>query len=162
MKTTIFLYFFLLILTSCVTVGLPKKKKISSESYTFQSPPKNFKQQKLDQVDYIWKNELNANTISIYTHCDPNLDVTLQELENETLQAFSEIDQTIKKEISYNERSAIEVLVKGTVDGLKIELLQQIAIKNQCYYLLSYSGRETYFRQNIKDFENFSKGFTIK
>lgn len=149
----------ILILGGCVSVELGGGKVTHATGVRFTNPGGGFQKASAENVDQIWRNPKNGNAISYLSECGDNSDPTLQSVEQGVLSGLYPYSYESQKDITYENRAARRVSVKGVVDGVST-LVDLLTFKrNNCLYILSYVGLEQYHRDDLKAFEEFIKGF---
>jgi len=158
MKASLFCIM-MLNLGGCVSVELGGGKVTHATGVHFSSPNGNFQKASSDNVDQIWRNPKNGNAISFLSECGDNSDPSLQTIEQGVLSGLYPYSYESQKDITYENRAARRVLVKGVVDGVPT-LVDLLTFKrNNCLYILSYVGLEQHHVEDQKAYEEFIKGF---
>lgn len=149
------------LLMSCVSVQIAVPSSTKSTVAQYQSPKKPFEEQTGRDLDRLWRNSLNGNTISYLSDCENPTDPSLQSIFKGIT---SEIDnpKIIKNEdLIYNSREGLRSVVEGVVDGVKTRFELLIFKKNNCTYILTYAAVAQSFSENQKDFDRFLKDFKV-
>lgn len=161
MKTTqrIFLLLpSLLILSSCITVGVSKDPQ-PAKNLAFKEPSSPFTNLKSKTGDRAWISSKTNNVISYISDCSPNQDPSLDQLEQDALSGLEKLEIKSRQEIHYNQRMARTTVGEGFIDGVKVKLNVVSFKKNACSYNLIYGGVAERFDTESQEFKNFTENF---
>lgn len=148
----------LLSLSSCISIGV-SKDPIPAKNIEFKAPESPFVEQKSKTGDKVWISKKSGNTISYLSDCSPSSDLSIDNLENETLSGIEKLEIISTKELNYNQRLAKETIASGLVDGVKIKIQVITLKKNSCNYNLIYAGKTSSFASEESAFANFKESF---
>lgn len=148
-----------LFLSSCVSVKLGDSKIASAKGVRFSSPGFPFKQIKVANSDRSWLSEKTGNTISFLSECGSNVDLSISQIETDSLSALNKVEVLQAEVTEYNGREAHKTLVTGELDGIPVQLALLVFKKNNCNYTLSYSGVKKNFASEESYFQNFINDF---
>lgn len=156
------LIFYPLLFTACVSVNIgdssqPQKSKVAR----FKKPEFPFVEFKPALVDHAWKNPKNGNSISYLSECNSVADPSLETIFEGLISSIGQAKTLKKENLTYNGREALRTNVSGQVDGVQSQLSLLVFKKNNCTYILSYIATQTFFGQNIADFEKFLSEFEV-
>lgn len=152
----IFLAFFI---SSCVTVQVGSQKHKRANSVEFNSPKSPFEEMKTDSADRAWQSNRTGNIIAYQSQCESDSEPTLDKLAQD---AISPIDQSTvlnQEKQMFNSRQALNLLAKGQVDGVPIQIALIAFKKNSCSYVITYNGVDKYFSNEIAAYEEFKRSF---
>lgn len=145
--------------SACVSVNLPiSSKGTPAKDVKFVEPQLPF--QKLDDNsgDQSWKSKKTANIISFLTDCggsDPNLESLQVEIES----ALQEPKTISERKFTFNDREALESEVQGKIDGISVRVRSVVFKKSACNYLITLSGQDKQFAEDLPVFNKFLEGF---
>lgn len=154
----VFILFYLLTSSACVSVQLPftaKGSKAKGVEYSEPSAP--FKSLKVEQVDAAWIHNRSGNIISFSSEC--GTDPSLEQMSAEVLNSLDSHEEIDNEEIDYNGRKALTSTVNGKLDGVNVSLRYLVFKKNSCNFTLTHSGKSSSFKESESAFEAFLKGF---
>ena len=158
---TVFIIFASAIFSGCFSVDTllapPAPKK--ADGLVLNPPKNNFKEIKNSTVDQAWQNSKNGNTIAYLSECFVKADIPLKTIEEENLEAMTNIEVVEDQDTTYNDREALFSTVNGKVDGVDVRLRLILFKKNSCTYTLSYVGRTKYFLVDENAFKTFVEDF---
>lgn len=146
-------------LVSCVSVKLPDGKLTPAKDVQFQAPLSPYKEITVESSDKTWVSKNTGNTISFLSECGNANDLTLPQIETESLAAISNLETLKVEEFEFNGRAARQSLSQGLVDGVPVQLALLVFKKNGCNFSLSYGGTKKNFDSEIHYFESFKQGF---
>lgn len=147
-------------LQSCVSVQLPGSKVASARNVDFQSPPHPFKEISAKSPDKSWISDQTGNTISYLSECNLNVELSLEQIEGESIATLNNLSLISYESADYNGRSSRFSTYRGTLDGVPVQISLVIFKKNGCNFILSYGGvkakfniEESYFKAFISSFK---------
>ncbi len=147
------------LLPACVSVNLPfSSKGHSAKNVSYQNPPANFVELKTQSGDKTWIEKDTKNTISFMSECggaDPSLDI----LSNEVHSVLAESEAKPSEKDVYNDREALFQESHGKIDGIQMKISSVVFKKNNCNYVLTYSGQSKNFEKHRNAFTEFLRGF---
>lgn len=149
------------ILNGCVSVNLSSKKVQKSKEFSFVDPTSPYEAVESAKADHIWVSKKTKNTITIFSECNSNQEVSLKYLALDTYKVFDSYETPDEKLIDYNEREALQSTVRGKMDGVSIKMDIVFLKKNECQYILSYFGNVKNFDQEQTIFNQFLEKFKV-
>ncbi|GIL17623.1 MAG: hypothetical protein BroJett040_13740 [Oligoflexia bacterium] len=152
------LYILFLLLTSCVSVNVNPSKVTRAKDVEFIAPSSPFHSIQNNSVDQAWQSKNTGNTIAYLSECGGS-DISLKQMETESLSAISQPNILESKTGTYNDRESLESLAAGKVDGIEIKMKLILFKKNNCNYTISYIGRKDPFSAEENYFQKFISGF---
>ncbi|MGZ3774889.1 MAG: hypothetical protein ACXVCN_14280 [Bdellovibrio sp.] len=148
-----------LLIVSCVSVKFPSGKVTSAKDVELKAPGLPFKEIAIPNSDKAWLSEKTGNTISYQSECGGNGELSLQQLETDSLSALTNLEIKKEEELLFNGRAARQSLSEGLVDGVPVQLALLVFKKNGCNFTLSYGGTKKNFDNEKHFFENFKNDF---
>lgn len=148
-----------LLFVSCVSVKIPNGKVTPAEDVELKTPLAPFKEIKIGNSDKAWFSATTGNTISYSSECGGNSDLSLQQIETDSLSALSNLEIIKVEEFTYNGRAARQSLAQGQVDGIPVQLSLLVFKKNGCNFTLSYGGTKKNFEAEKHFFDTFKDHF---
>ncbi|WP_374075585.1 hypothetical protein [Bdellovibrio bacteriovorus] len=142
-----------------MSVQLPGGKVTSAKDVGFTEPRSPFKEMSGGNSDKAWISEKTGNTISYLSECGGSNEPSLQQLENDSLSAISDLKVQQSDEVTFNGRAARQSVSLGKIDGVSVQIALMVFKKNGCNYTLSYGGVEKQFSSEQKYFEDFKQNF---
>lgn len=147
-----------LLAVSCVSVKFPNSKVMSAKDVEFKNPQVPFKEITISNTDKSWLSEKTGNTISYSSECG-NSELSLQQLETDSLSALSNLEIMRVEEFTYNSRVARQSLSQGQIDGVPVQIALLVFKKNGCNFNLSYGGTKKNFETEKHFFDIFKNNF---
>ncbi|MGZ6427251.1 MAG: hypothetical protein ACXWQ4_17815 [Bdellovibrio sp.] len=144
---------------SCVSVKLPSGKITPAKNVEYKAPPAPFKEIAVENSDKAWLSRETGNTISFLSECGGNIELSLKQIETDSLSALADLETLKEEEISYNGRAARQSLSKGTIDGVPVQLALLVFKKNGCNFTLIYGGKRKNFETEKRFFDTFKDSF---
>jgi hypothetical protein len=148
-----------LFLSSCLSFQLPGGKVITAKDIVYKDPSKPYKSIKNPTSDKAWMSEKTGNTISFLSECGGRNDLTLEQMENESLSSIKNAEIVSTEEINFDARAARKTVARGTVDGVAVKLALLVYTKNGCNFTISYGGVERKFDKERSSFDEFLHNF---
>lgn len=145
-------------LSSCISIGV-SKEPIPAKNIEYSAPTSPFVEKKSKTGDKVWISKISGNTISYLSDCSPASDLSIDNLENETLSGIEKLEIISSKEFDYNQRLAKETVAAGVVDGIKVKIQVVTLKKNSCNYNLIYAGKMNTFGSEESTFSKFKESF---
>lgn len=142
-----------------MSVQLPGGKVTSAKDVGFNAPRSPYKEMSGGNSDKAWISEKTGNTISYLSECGGSSEPSLQQLENDSLSAISDLKVQQSDEVTFNGRAARQSVSLGKIDGVPVQIALLVFKKNGCNYTLSYGGVEKQFSSEQQYFENFKQNF---
>lgn len=165
MKLTLFLFLLSTLTSACVSVNFGGGKVNRSEAYDFQNPPYPFRSEAgpgdSGSVDHLWRNPINANTISVFSDCTQSGRSSLTAVQKGILGGVSQLEVLSSERMTFNNREAIRSVVSGKVEGVDTQIEMLLFEKNACVYALSYLALKSNFSADQSAFKEFIKGFRV-
>lgn len=124
-----------------------------------KSPQVPFKEITISNSDKAWLSEKTGNTISYSSECGGNSELSLQQLETDSLSALSNLEIMKAEEFTYNSRAARQSLSQGQIDGVPVQITLLVFKKNGCNFTLSYGGTKKNFEAEKHFFDIFKDNF---
>jgi hypothetical protein len=149
----------IIMLNGCVSVDLGPKKPTPALGIKAEPPHSPFVKVTAENVDAIWRNPKNGNAISYLSDCNDASDPSLSAIEQGVLSGLYPYTYWSQKEITYQWRGARRVQVKGQVDGVATLVDLLVFKRNNCIYVISYSGIEPAHTEDFSQFETFLQRF---
>lgn len=147
------------VLTNCVSVGLSGGKVARAKSVQARPPGAPFQDADGENLDHVWKNPRNGNSISYLSECTDTTDPDLETVQQGILRSVQKLQIISSDTIEYNDREALHTHARGKVDGVGTDMELLIFKKNGCIYTLNYVGVSKHFDSNQKTFAEFIKTF---
>jgi len=149
------------LLSSCVSVNLPSQGPERSKVYKFSDPKSPFEVIQLTQVDRAWRNKSTGNAISILSDCKSGADMPLPAVSDSVLQPLESKEELSQSKLHYNGRAALQTEAKGQIDGVLSQVELVIFRKDNCLYILTYTGVAEKFALDKGVFKNFIAEFKV-
>ncbi|MNJ93221.1 hypothetical protein D3C87_109000 [compost metagenome] len=148
-----------LLLSSCVSVKLGGSKVTSAKDVKFDAPSSPYKEIKAPNSDKAWISGKTGNTISYLSECGGTLDLSLTQIESDSLTVMNKLE-VLKAEVTqFNGREAHKSIASGEVDGVPVQISLVVFKKNNCNYTLSYGGVQRQFAAEEQIFNRFVDSF---
>lgn len=157
----VFLFVLTFIQVSCVSVSIKAPETSKAKDFSYEAPASPFSGLKTSSADHAWQSSKTGNTFAILTECNSQ-DPSLEFLQNENLNALSELQILSSKKTTHQSFPALETEAEGVVDGISLKVLLISIKKETCSYLLTFVGRQKLFQSDLPSFQKFRKGFQIK
>lgn len=125
----------------------------------FKNPQAPFKEITISNSDKAWLSDKTGNTISYSSECGGNSELSLQQLETDSLSALSSLEIMKVEEFTYNSRAARQSLAQGQIDGVPVQIALLVFKKNGCNFTLSYGGTKKNFEAEKHFFDIFKDNF---
>ena len=148
-----------LFFVGCVSVSLNSGKTKKAQDLKMKEPQNPFHSIKTDNADYAWQSDKTGNTIAVLSECNTPTDISLKNLESDSLTALSQIKIVNSEKQTFNNREALQTTADGKVDGVPIRLDLLVFKKNYCNYTLSFVGRKSSFDSEREYFDKFKQSF---
>ncbi len=113
------------------------------------------------QVDRAWRNKTTGNSISVLSDCKGGLDISLSAVTDSVLQPLDSKEVLAQKKLTFNGRAALQTEAKGQIDGIEslVELL--VFRKDDCLYILTYTGVTEKYPSDKNAFKSFASEFRV-
>lgn len=150
--------------SGCVTVKLDKgdeQVRKKAKNVTVENPGFNFKKQHSKQLDGLWVNKANGNSISYVTSCNDPIDQSMKSIRLDIIAKLDEPEVKTSKYIPFNHRKALRSEITSFVDGYETRLDIVILKKKSCVYILNYVANKNFFKSDHKVFERFLAKFRV-
>lgn len=158
--TSFFILMLIPALTSCVSVNLgPSNTAKRASGVEYVEPGKPFSVKSVKDVDAVWKNEANGNSISYVSDCKDVTDPSLDQITNGLLGGLRGAKRESDETVMVQGREGKRVLVSGKVDGVPTQVDLLVFKRNHCIYILSYVGVSNAFATDRGAFNKFVEGF---
>lgn len=59
----------------------------------------------------------------------------------------------------FNSRQALNLMAKGQVDGVSVQMALIAFKKNSCSYVITYNGVDKEFANEVAEYEEFKRSF---
>ena len=145
--------------SSCVSVSLPGQEISPAKNVEFKSPETPFEEINLKSADRTWISKITGNTVSFLSDCQKNSDPTLEQMLSDSTSVIDHLKIIESQEGIFNNRSSLESIVEGSVDGVPVKMKVLVFKKNSCNYTLTYAGLKIKFTSEFNTFENFQTSF---
>lgn len=152
----IFLAFFL---SSCVTVQIGSQKQKRANAVEFTSPKSPFEEMKTDSVDRAWQSTKTGNIIAYHSQCENNTEPTLDKLAQDAISPIEQSTVLNQEKLMFNSRQALNLMAKGQVDGVSVQMALIAFKKNSCSYVITYNGVDKEFANEVAEYEEFKRSF---
>lgn len=163
--TTVYIILYALLflfgLTGCASLIFPNPKITKAKDLKFVAPATPYSQIKNDNVDFVWQNSKNGNSLAFLSECSEQHDPALKTIEAENLSALSNIQIIDSKNETYNDRESLQLTTDGQVDGIPIRMSLVIFKKNSCSFTITYVGRQKHFASDLAVFKTFKENFKV-
>lgn len=153
-----------ILLNACVTVKLDKGEeelKTKASNYSFNIPNNSFSKQTSKDLDHLWINSKNGNSISILSTCDASSEQSLKQIQRDILTRLDEWKILNTSFVDFNKRKALRTLVTSNMDGYDTSLDIVVFKKSNCVYVLNYVANTKAFKENKQQYNNFLAHFRI-
>ncbi len=142
-------------MVGCVSVGISDTKIERARAVHFRAPTSPYAEVAHGNLDRLWKNSSNGNTISYLSECSETNDPDLVAVQTGILRGVSQLNILKSDTITYNDREALHTVATGKVDGVATTMELMIFKKNGCLYTLNYVGLASHFNKDQKIFNDF-------
>lgn len=132
---------------------------MSAKDLDFKTPSTPFKEITISNSDKAWLSDTTGNTISYLSECGGSSELSLQQIETDSLSALSNLEVLKVEEFTYNARAARQSLSQGQIDGVPVQISILVFKKNGCNFTLSYGGTKKNFEAEKHFFDMFKDGF---
>ena len=165
MKSSMFRFLFyvptIIALASCVSVNIADNERQRSESVQFSDPSDNFTKVNHDQLDGLWRNLKNGNSISYLSDCHSPSDPPLKQIHDNIIRDIENRNVLSANIVSFNRRRALRSTVEGSIDGVSSKMAILVFKQNNCIYILNYVALPATYSADHMVFESFLKGFSV-
>ena len=154
----ILLAIIVVVLSSCVSVQLPFGPAAKAEKALATKPNSPFVSLATTTADEAWISEKTGNTISYLSECKKTDD----RIEDVSIDAAKAVDNAKILKTSrglIDSKPSSEILVTGKVDSHKVKMALAVFRNQDCIFSLTYGGLEEKFDEELKEFDEFKKGF---
>ena len=142
----------------CVSVNLAGDKLQKSNDVKFVPPGGAFKAISTE-ADAAWKNQETGATIAFQSACGDSADLPLDSLSQELMGAYEEREELSRKTVTFDSREAMDLDVKGKLDGVLTRARTIIYKKNRCSYTITFVSVPQSTHQDTPIFEKFLTSF---
>lgn len=150
---------YIIFVAGCVSINLPNGSGKPSKSIQLVEPNEPFKSLKIANSDRAWQSKKTGNTISFSSECEMKSTPSLASLEADYLSAVTDVKIKDTQKLTFNSREARKTTANGTIEGVAITVRTLIFIKNDCQYVLSYTGLEKTWSEELSFFDEFVTNF---
>lgn len=163
MKIILPLLFILIVSCSSMKSDNGVYEKSTSYKNSFvKSPPRNWKKINNEGSDFALESTLNGNIFIINSACRKYVTSNLPNLTQSILSGIDNLDIIKEEIIHYQDRDAVLLKAKGSIDGVtrffKLLTLQ----KNSCIYdFILIANTLNTLEQHEKDFDTFINGIQV-
>lgn len=167
MKTTRVFYiigvsYVFLLMSSCSLWG-PLRVDEGAKDYQLKYQPKNWdKKTDWEEADYLFISKKSSAHITVQSLCNRYEIASLESLSKSALSPLKNREEIKSEKRMIDDREALTKRVKGTLDGVQVEIVYTVLRKADCmfdFFLTSYpqvnSGEE-------EEYEKLLKGFHYK
>jgi hypothetical protein len=117
------------------------------------------KAEDVGNADVVFSNNKSRALLSISSVCDRYPDASLDALTRQLLVPFQNVEMISTETIQISNRSALKKEVRGFVDGVPVHSLVTVLRKNECIFDFTMHAKDSLSENDIKDFNNFIRGF---
>lgn len=158
LRNGIFFFFYVWMLTSCVSVSLGPNKAGRASNVKYSAPAVPFGRMTDSNADIAWQSSKTSNTISYFSEC-PQSDSALESIADEFHSILTGAKVTDRKSNFFNGREAVWTQTIGKLDGIDMKISSVVFRRNGCSYLVSYVARKDRFDEEESTFTKFVEGF---
>lgn len=155
-----YLFFSLVILTSCVSVQVPFGPVPKAEKASVTKPPAPFYPLVTSTADEAWISEKTGNTISYLSECKKT-DETVEAVALDAAKAINQSKILKSTNGTIDSKRSSELIVTGKEESQKVKMAITVFRSENCLFSITYGGLEEKFDEESKYFEQFKKGFHI-
>jgi hypothetical protein len=155
----ILMLLFYLFITSCVTVNVGEENPKKSVDIKYTIPKKPFEKHDFLTADKAWVSTATGNIISFSSECPKNSDPSIETLTKESIQSLDQPEIVSKEVTTFNNREAIKIFTKGSIDGVPLAMKAIIFKKNGCNYRIMLSGLINKINSEQNQYDEFCKEF---
>ena len=150
--------------------GCPKSRRGTYEGGTYRGTdaqfthgalPANWQPTQVAGLDVAFYHPAYGATVGVSTICKDVGETSLEGLAQQELVGIERRETVEQGHVQVDGREAVEWLVKGTVDGVEIQVNLVVLRKGKCVYDLNLVGRPATFELARSDFRAFVRGFKV-
>lgn len=142
----------------CVSVNLAGDKVERASDVRFSPPASPFEELK-SNADRAWKSAATGSTIAYLSTCGEASDLPLENLSQDLLSGFEDSQEIKRSKINFDSREALDVDIKGKLDGVLTRTRAIVYKKNRCSYSLTFVSLPKNTETDSATFENFLTSF---
>lgn len=150
-------------LTGCALLGGGDEENVGTKNkeIKYKAPPTPYTQVLISSADYVWQSKKTGSTIAINSLCNRYQDGTLSNLKKNILSGIDGLSIEKTEKIIHSGKEAEKIMVKGTTEGVPINVSLLILQKNGCTFDIAYISRASSFNSELAHFEKFLKDVVI-
>ena len=153
--STLIVIIFPFLFASCISGILKEKPPVFSNQIKYVEPNAPFKSQ-TTSVFPSWKSRSTGNVIALVSDCDPNSDVSLQQMHSLLEDSMNNFQIQNEKTVQFQERPAHYKNTTGHLDEVPIEVRALSFKRKSCTYLSYLSGKKGGLDADQQAWENFN------
>lgn len=142
----------------CVSVNLAGDKVERANDIQFTAPGSPFAELKTT-ADRAWKSTTTGSTIAFLSTCGEAGDLPLESLSQDLLSGFEDSQELKRSKTSFDSREALDVDIKGKLDGVLTRTRAIVYKKNRCSYSITFVSLPKNTELDSATFETFLASF---